>query len=84
MTRIISVTNTKIDMSYIYTGFMILGIMYCNLNVNYEYYRLLALNYLAEISYLLILLYFYETKRTILKYFIYHLSYYQLHSFLQE
>ena len=59
---------------YLHHSFMILGIMYCNLNVNYEYYRLLALNYLAEISTVFInfTVFLYETKRTHFK--VFHLS----------
>ena len=59
---------------YLHHIFMIIGIMYCNVNVNYEYYRLLALNYLAEISTILInfTVFLYETKRT--HFIIFHIS----------
>lgn len=59
---------------YLHHAFMIIGILYCNLNVNYEYYSLLALNYLAEISTIFInfTIFLYETKRT--HFIIFHIS----------
>ena len=59
---------------YLHHSFMIIGIMYCNFNINYEYYRLLALNYLAEISTIFInfTIFLYETKRTHFK--LFHIS----------
>ena len=59
---------------YIHHFFIIVGIVYCDYYLNNQYYKLLSINYLAEISAIFInsTMFLYETQRTHFK--LFHIS----------